>query len=160
MKQVIEIYGKFLLEAVSVAALVLFLLTGIHDSEGNRGIFQMIGAELPVGSFADENYIDSEIYGQESRKKMPVIRFETEDIIKKGKQKLSDYIIAEDYAANRLAIRILCIKDPEQMDITGDYKGDTTEILFPEAGIYTVTVEAKDDANRKSVNVIKIPVNE
>lgn len=91
---------------------------------------------------------------------MPVIRFEAEDIIKKGKQKLSDYIIAEDYAANRLAIRILCIKDPEQMDITGDYKGDTTEILFPEAGIYTVTVEAKDDANRKSVNVIKIPVNE
>ena len=52
MKQVIEIYGKFLLEAVSVAALVLFLLTGIHDSEGNRGIFQMIGAKLPTGSSA------------------------------------------------------------------------------------------------------------
>ena len=160
MKQVIEIYGKFLLEVVSMAALVLLLLTGISDSEGNRGLFQMVGAKLPVGSFADENYPDLKIYEQESSKQQPTVYFRSATMIKKGKRKLSDYIIAEDYAANQLPIRILCVKNPEETEITGECDNDTTEILFAESGIYTVTVAAKDDGNRKTIKVVKIPVND
>lgn len=160
MKQVIEIYGKFLLEAAGVAALVLLLFIGIHDAEGNRGIFRMIGAKLPVGNIVVENYLDAEIYKSESEKQPPEIRFQPETMIKKGIQTLSDYLIAEDYDAKLLPIKILCVINPEGTDITGDCNSDTTEILFPEPGIYSVTLAAKDDGNRKTVKVVKIPVND
>ena len=155
MKQVIEVYGKFLLEAVGVAALALLLLVGIRDTEGNRGIFQMVGAKLPV-----ESYFDAEIYKSESEKQPPTIRLQLETMIKTGTQKISDYLIAEDYDANLLPIKILCVINPEGTDITGDCNSDTTEILFPEPGIYTVTLAAKDDGNRKTIKVVKIPVND
>ncbi len=160
MKQVIEVYGKFLLEAVGVAALALLLLVGIRDTEGNRGIFQMVGAKLPVESIVVEDYFDAEIYKSESEKQPPTIHLQLETMIKTGTQKISDYLIAEDYDANLLPIKILSVINPEGTDITGDCNPDTTEILFAKPGIYTVTVAAKDDGNRKTIKVVKIPVND
>lgn len=160
MKQVIEVYGKFLLEAVGVAALALLLLVGIRDTEGNRGIFQMVGAKLPVESIVVEDYFDAEIYKSESEKQPPTIRLQLETMIKTGTQKISDYLIAEDYDANLLPIKILSVINPEGTDITGDCNPDTAEILFAKPGIYTVTVAAKDDGNRKTIKVVKIPVND
>ncbi len=160
MKQVIEVYGKFLLEAAGVAALALLLLVGIRDTEGNRGIFRMVGAKLPVESTVVEDYLDAEIYKSESAKQPPAIRLQLEAMIETGTQKISDYLIAEDYDANLLPIKILSVINPEGTDITGDCNPDTTEILFAKPGIYTVTVEAKDDGNRKTIKVVKIPVND
>ena len=160
MKQLFDIYGKFLLEAAIVVTLILLLFAGISDENGNRGMLKMIGAKIPVNSVDYSSYTDYDSYQTESTKEAPVIHLQLQTMIKKGSCKLSDCILAEDYAANPLSIKVISVKAPDDMDITGNCNLETTEIVFEQPGVYTVTVSAKDDANRKRVKVIKIPVNE
>lgn len=160
MKQIFDVYGRFLLEAAVVVTLIVLLFTGISDENGNRGIFRMIGAKLPVNSVDYSGYADYDTYHVESIKDAPVIHFQIGEMIKKGNYKLSDCIVAEDYAANSLPIKIISVKAPDDTDVTGECDLDTTEIVFHESGVYTVTVSAKDDVNHKRIKVIKVPVNE
>lgn len=160
MKQIFDVYGRFLLEAAVVVTLIVLLFAGISDENGNRGVLRMIGAKLPVNSVDYNGYADYNVYEAESTKDAPVIRLQLGTMIKKGNCKLSDCIVAEDYAANTLPITIISVKAPDDTDVTGDCNLDTTDIVFHNAGVYTVTVSAKDDVNHKRVKVIKIPVNE
>ena len=58
MKQLFDIYGKFLLEAAIVVTLILLLFAGISDEKGNRGMLKMIGAKIPVNSVDYSSYTD------------------------------------------------------------------------------------------------------
>lgn len=160
MKQVFDIYGKFLLEAAVVVTLIVLLFVGISDGNGNRGIPRMIGAKIPLSSIDYGGYTDYNSYQSESSKEAPDIHFQFQEMLEKGSCKLSDYILAEDYAANPVQIKIVSIIAPDGTDVTENCNLDTTEIVFEESGIYTVTVSAKDNANRKRVKTLNIPVNE
>ena len=120
----------------------------------------MIGAKLPIDSVDYEGYTDYNSYQTESTRQAPEIYFQSGSLIRTGNNKLSDCIMAKDYAANMLQIKVISIKNPDDTDITSQCNQDTTEIMLNDPGVYTVTVSAKDDANRKSIKVIKFPVNE
>lgn len=157
MQRIISTYGKFLLSAVVVLALIVLLFSGITDGEGNRGIFQIVGAHLDTGQAGiqeDEAYKALEI---ENVKAAPQIFLEGGTGFSVGNIVLTDYVKAVDYAGRSLPVTIIRIENPAGQDITAALS-DTGEIFFSESGIYLVEVSAKDDGYKKTMAWMKLPV--
>lgn len=68
MKQVIETYGRFVLEAVVVSFLFILLFTQITDKDGNKGVLKIIGAGLETGGVDYGSYTDFDVYQAENAK--------------------------------------------------------------------------------------------
>lgn len=158
MQKIISIYGKFLLGAVVVMALVWLLFAAIADGEGNRGIFQIVGAHLDTGQGGIKEDGAFKVLETENVKMAPKIFLEGGTGISAGNRVLTDYVKAVDYAGRRLTVSILRVEDPSGLDITATLS-DTGEIALSESGIYIVEVSARDDGNKKTTARIKLPVN-
>lgn len=159
MKQVVTAYGRFLLEGMVFVLLVTMVFTGIEDNEGNKGVLAMIGSQLELENTDYHAYTDfRETYQTESKKAAPVIIYSGRHL-KIGKSKLTDYISAVDYAGNEIHITIKEIKDSNGLELIDSYNIATSEMIFKESGIYTVTVCATDDICQSSECRIQIPVN-
>lgn len=160
MQEVIEHYGKFILDAMVLLLLMMLIFLEIEDESGNKGILAIIGAQINNESVNYSLYTDfKETYKKESERTAPSISCEGVSL-KVGEYKLSDYIKAEDYSGQSLAVKLVSITNPDGEDVMDIYRPDTTEIFFSQAGIYTIRVSARDDGNRVTEASFEILVNE
>lgn len=156
MEQVIRIYGKFLLEAAVVAALILLLFAGITDGQGNRGILHMAGAVLKEEESLSER-IDMACYRDECVRSAPVITYTVEGMLCIGEYPIDGLFAARDDRGTVLSLRVRSICSPHGGK--QEYTSELEQIRFDERGIYTVCVSATDAWNRTCVCEFRIPVN-
>lgn len=159
MKQVVETYGKALLEAAVVILLMVLLFAGIEDGQGNRGIFRIIGNRIQTEHTDDRDYTDFNIYRAESIKAAPSIRYQASELLHTGINNMSACIQAVDYEGRELPFEVRNIFSPDGEDITAAYNLGTMDVYFPEAGIYVVKVAAGDDIKKEFVCTVRLPVN-
>lgn len=159
MEQIIRAYGKFLLDAAVVSLLLGILLANITDAAGNRGIFHIAGAYLTAADMDARAPEDFAVFREEGKKGAPVISYQETGMLHTGRHVVSEYIKAIDHNGQELPIRLLevCDAGGNALDACNM---ETTETVFPQAGIYTVKVLAVDAGNRRSVSRIRLPVNE
>lgn len=159
MKLVIEQYGKFILEAIVIIALMSIIFSSLTDNEGNKGIFAVTGAQIKIDGVDYSAYTDFRgVYKMESEKEKPKISFESGRLTI-GTYALSNYIKAVDYAGNTLRLKVISIKAPDGREIVESYNQNTTEVSLLQAGVYTVTLLAVDDGNNTTKTIIQIPIN-
>lgn len=163
MKQILEAYGKFLLDGVTVTLLFLLVFLKITGTNGNRGVLKMVGASLQAESEKEESlgqrYSDFMVYQAEGKKAKPVITFKGDGALTAGSHDVSDFIKAVDDAGIELPVKIIEIIGPAGKELNREEILDQQEIRFPEPGIYTMRVTAVDAANRKTISEIRLPVN-
>lgn len=157
MERILNTYGKFLLSAGAVLALVFLLFAGVTDGEGNRGIFQITGARLDTGRELIQQEEAFGVLEAENGKAPPRIFLESGAAFSVGQVVLTDIIKAEDYDGRKLPVAILRVESPSHRDITA-LLSDSGEITLDESGIYVVEVSGTDDGNRKTTVQIKLPV--
>lgn len=159
MKQIMTMYGKFLLEGTVLVLLMTMIFISIEDEEGNKGVFEIVGAKLEIESASHSRYSDfSGTYQAESRKATPKIAY-IGGYLQTGICSLSDYIKATDYAGRELPVKITSIRSPQGTEVLDTYDPDTAEINLEQSGIYIVTISVFDDGNRVSNGKVRIPVN-
>lgn len=159
MEKVIRQYGKFLLAVAIIVVLTGTLFFGITDAAGNRGILKMLGAQLKGEEHAQKPHQEFQNLEEELHVPPPDITCSYEGEIKTGTIQLSEYIRAIDSGGTLLPFQILCIKDPEEREITGHYQKETGILSVETAGIYLLEISATDAGNRKSIVQITLPVN-
>lgn len=157
MQRIMSVYGKFLLSAVVVLALLFILFAGMTDEEGNRGVFQMAGARLDTEQERIQQDGAFGVLETENGKAAPGIFLEGRTGFSVGSVVLTDYIKAEAYDGRNLPVQILRVENPSGQDITASLAA-SGEIIFAESGIYVVEVSSTDDGNRKTTAQIKLPV--
>lgn len=159
MRQIIEAYGKFLLDALVVVLLMGFLFATVTDDAGNRGIFQIIGANLETGGNDYSSYTDFDVYEAESKKSAPAITYDASVLAGTGRNRLDSFIRASDDTGKELPFYVTSIQSPGHEELIASYQPDTSEIEFLEPGIYTVELWAVDALYKKTAGRIRIPVN-
>lgn len=159
MEQIIQTYGKVFLSAVSVTLLAVLLLTTISDEAGNRGIFRILGgyleSEMKV-SEKPEEFQTMEIENQKSAPEISIIQSGTFSV---GTIKCTEFLKAADYQGKELPVKLLKLENPAGEEMEGQSQWENGRMEVREPGIYTLTVQAMDEDNRKTVSVIRIPVN-
>lgn len=159
MPEIIREYGEYVLEIFVLIWLVGLLTVTISDDDGNRGIFRVFGAKVPIENENYHVYTDFRgTYQEECKKSEPKISF-WGSCTKIGIYKLDDCMEAVDYSGRKLQFKVESIKGTdgrERMDI---YNSETTEINFAESGIYILVISATDDSNRTVRCTLQIPVN-
>ncbi|MBR5566165.1 MAG: hypothetical protein IKW08_08400 [Roseburia sp.] len=159
MEQIGSLYGKFILEGIVVVCLAGFLFCNISDTDGNAGMLEMIGSNLPKIDEKYDSYTDfKEVYKEESNKDAPKI-FLIAGAVDIGKIKLSQIIKAVDYSGSEIKLEVMSIKNMQNEELIENYNLETMEIDLTNAGVYSVLVKATDDGNRTTECQIKIPVN-
>lgn len=163
MKQILEAYGEFLLDGVTVTLLFLLVFLKMTDTNGNQGILKMVGATLQTESEKEESlgqrYSDFRVYQTEGKKAKPVITFKGEGALTAGSHDVSDFIKAVDDAGHELPVKIIEIIGPAGTDLDKEELLEQKKIRFPGPGTYTMRVTAVDAANRKTISEIRLPVN-
>lgn len=159
MEQIGSLYGKFILEGIVVVCLAGFLFWNISDTDGNAGMLEIIGSNLPKIDEKYDSYTDfKEVYKEESNKDAPKI-FLIAGAVDIGKIKLSQIIKAVDYSGREIKLVVMSIKNMQNEELIENYNLETMEIDLTNAGVYSVLVKATDDGNRTTECQIKIPVN-
>ena len=158
MKIIVKHFGAGLLAAAIGALLAFLLFRGIHDNEGNAGIFNMAGARMDTAGIDYHVYQDFDGYKMEAEKTGPVITPAFPVFTVGSTVTLSDYVEAVDYAGNRLAVRAAGIMAPDGTAVAAGLPGDT-DITLDQIGSYTVSLYAVDDGNRKTSCSIQLLVN-
>ena len=157
MERVIQAYGKFLLEAVTVVFLWVLLFTKVTDDQGNRGVFHIIGSCLEQEEPGTDR-TDFESFQSESQKSKPVMTYLNTGILHVGSYELNGLIKAEDYAGEELVLKVKSICDPSGEEQIAEYPDDISKLYLSDCGIYTLTVAATDSWNRTSICRFRIPV--
>jgi len=149
MKVVIKVYGKFMLETVTMIAITLLCL--------QQGNLKWMGNRMPTEEKFYHNYSDFQnVYREESQKKEPEIVY-INGSIATGEYLVSELVEAYDYDNRSLNVTVHGILNPQnQEEVCYDEKN---RIMFATPGIYTIKVSAVDDGNRRSTCKIRIPVN-
>lgn len=159
MKQIIQVYGEFLLEGIVIVFLITLVFCGIKDDAGNIGVFAILGEGIELERIEHLAYRDFvETYKAECEKSAPLITFLGLHL-QTGLVKLSDYITAQDYAGNSIPMIVKSIKNAVGTEFIDSYNVTSTEINFVQAGIYTILIEAMDESYRTTTCTIQIPVN-
>lgn len=159
MEQIIQTYGKVFLSAVSVTLLAVLLLTTISDEAGNRGIFRILGGYLEAEMKVSAKPEEFQTMETENQKSAPEISMVQSGMFSVGTIKCTEFLKAVDYQGKELPVKLLKLENPagEEMEEQSQWENGRMEIKEP--GIYTLTVQAMDEDNRKTVSVIRIPVN-
>lgn len=158
MEQIGRAYGRFLLEAVVFALLIVLLFGGIADEAGNRGIFRMIGGYLQedTRSVLGEDF---QMYQLEGQKNAPMIDYVDCGIRYVGKYSIESIVQAKDYTGQYIPVKVRSFCNPRGIEQIGAYMGEVTQIQFAERGIYVLEVSATDAWNRMSTYRIRIPIH-
>lgn len=158
MEHIFECYGGLLLDACAMAMLLL-LVFGLSDPEGNRGVLNMIGAQLPAAGSWDSHSIDFQEFRKECEREAPAILYMKHGPVSTGRWMVSELIKAYDASGKEIPVRIQEVRGPDGVEVTESCDGETTELDFMHAGIYSFIVSASDARRKKSVCEIRIPVN-
>lgn len=159
MKQILESYGLFLLDAVFLVLLLALLTGGIRDAEGNRGIFAMIGAKLAAAETENEEYREFDVYQNEAARAAPVIVYQNTGTVYTGTFRVSDPIKALGADGEELSVCLLSVCAPGAGEVFTPVPWGTEEVTFHSPGIYRLKVTAVDARRKRTTSVIAIPVN-
>lgn len=157
MEQIVKAYGKFLLEAVTVAVLLGMLFAGMTDEQGNVGIFRMMGAYLSKEE--QKTWDDYTIIAEESERSLPWIFYRKSELFCRESYSLSELFGASDCEGKELPVKVRAIYNPLGILDNHFYDKEMGQIIFDEPGIYTLQVSATDEWNHVSVYQVHIPVN-
>ncbi len=160
MKQVIESYGMFLLDAVLIGLLFLLLSVGIKDDEGNRGVFSVIGAGLEAAETENKVYREFDVFLNEAGREAPTIIYQNTGIVYTGVFVVSDQIKARDADGVKLPVRLLAVSTPGTDGMFSPVPSETEEVEFINPGIYRLKVTAVDARRKRTTVIIPVPVNE
>lgn len=158
MKEILDAYGEFFLEGLVIGLLFINIVFGIRDAEGNQGAFHLMGNKVSINNIRHTGYMDfKSTYSDECNKSMPQLQFIGLHF-GVGNNKLSDYLVAYDYAGRRLPIVVKRIIDKEGVEVSDIYNRDSDEIFFQKVGIYIMEAEIRDSENRIVRYKIHLPV--
>lgn len=158
MKEIIDAYGEFFLEVIVIGLLFVNVFCGIEDKCGDKGILRVVGKNIPIEKVNHMEFWDfNKTYRDESKKSMPQIYF-VGTHLKTGSNKLSDFLVAYDYAGRELPITLQQVTDMVGTEIVDIYDEGASEIYFSSAGIYIVEAETRDNENRVYRCKIQLPV--
>lgn len=158
MKIITEQYGKMLLDLLVVASLMLLLFSQVTDDKGNRGIFQIMGAQLPAETEQDFSH-EFDVYAKESQKPAPVIAASYGGTLVVGEYPLEELVSAVDWEGTALEVQLMSVSFAAGSGEAVEHECNTKSMLFEEAGIYTLRVMAVDAGMRRTVSLIRVPVN-
>lgn len=156
MKEIIEQYGKMLIESLILGMLLLLIFAGVEDEDGNKGVLQIIGAGIHEVPNDYTSYTDFDTYEADSYKSAPEIEYSGGNFLI-GELNLCDYITATGYAGNEVPIKIISVVDRTGRELPVI---DEQRVYFNTAGVYVVTIKAVDNTKKETISTIKIPVNE
>lgn len=156
MKQIVNAYGKMFLVAIVTVAVFALILWNVEDDQGNKGIFAIIGAQLPAGEERSGDEYD--VYSVEAAKDAPTIMFWLPEKFSVGTYELNTFIGAYDCDGNTIDYVLSGVTSPNGTEWTETES--MTEINFMTAGVYEIEVTATDSNNRTSIRKILVPVNE
>lgn len=155
MEKIIREYGGFLLSGFALIALIFMIFFGIRDDAGNQGALNMIGARIRTESTDYISYTDFDSLVADAGSEKPVIDYIGNNDLHTGHLVLSDYIQATSSTGDALPIKVLAVVDPIGVELSCD---ENSGVNCTTPGIYTVTVSAVDGINKKTVNIIRIPI--
>lgn len=156
MKEIIEQYGKMLIESLILGMLLLLIFAGVEDEDGNKGVLQIIGAGIHEVPNDYTSYTDFDTYEADSYKSAPEIEYSGGNFLI-GELNLCDYITATGYAGNEVPIKIISVVEQSGRELPVI---DEQRVYFNTAGVYVVTIKAVDNTKKETISTIKIPVNE
>lgn len=157
MEQIVKTYGKTILEASALILLVVILFTQVKDDKGNRGILQIIGANIVSLDNNYREYTDFEVFETDATRAKPVITYEGSNDIHVGDIFCIDDIQAVSSFGTSLPVKVIRITNQDGVEIAFD---ENVPMVFDVEGIYTVTVSVVDEIKKETVNEIKILVNQ
>lgn len=155
LKQIVKAYGKMFLAIIVVVAVFSLVLWNVEDDKGNKGIFTIIGAQIPTGEGRSGEEYDT--YSIEAAKDAPTISFAMPEKFTMGTYELNTLISAYDCDGNAVRCVLSGVTSPNGTVWT-ETEG-MTEIIFTAPGVYELEVTAMDSNNRTSVRRIRVPVN-
>ena len=158
MKEIIRQYGGFFVEAIVLVSLCFFLFINITDNNGNKGVFAIIGSNIPTVNVDYGTYSDFASFKSEAAKTAPDIEYKRTDQMYTISNLLSDYIGTTTYSGNAAHIKVLSLNDENGNDCLEAYNETDGTITFSNPGIYVIRIKATDDINKKSIVDIEIPV--
>lgn len=150
MHEVIKVYGKTILQAVVLAGLVWLIFKGVTDEGGNKGIVEIVSAQMDQQS---ENPADFETFCEESQKLPPYFETVVTGYLGIGTYQMTDIIKAWDYAGNELQVQLMKVVSPD-----GTILENKLDFQMP--GVYELNVMTEDHDNRVRYALVNIPVNE
>lgn len=160
MEEIINTYGKALLDLLLIGVLAAFLFSTVTDGKGNQGVLHIIGANLQTGETDYNKYTDFTVYAKESARAVPAIIYDASATMKVGINVITDSIKAVNYAGIEIPVKVLSIRNPYDVELADTYNSDTAEIELSQPGIYIMELSAVDDVNKKTICRIRIPVNQ
>ncbi len=150
-------YGKALLEFVVLVLFLLLFMTGIQDTDGNVGVFDMMGASLPKEQTAPGSSFTGCV--EESTRRFPQIFYKKEGMLQTESYEVTELLEAVDCEGNALPLQIRQVWNPWGISEPDAYCADTGQLCFKTPGIYTLQIAATDAWNHTSVCKVSIPVN-
>lgn len=150
MHEVIKVYGKTILQAVILAGLVWLIFKGVTDEGGNKGIVEIVSAQMDQET---EKPADFEIFCEESQKLSPYFETVVTGYLGIGTYQMADIIKAWDYAGNELQVQLMKVVSPD-----GTILENKLDFQMP--GVYELNVMTEDHDNRVRYALVNIPVNE
>lgn len=148
MREIMREFSGIALAAISFF-LCMLVLSNIHMSDGTTGVFNIIGKaaqteDIKAGHGQDAGAMN--VFGKRAK---PVIVCE-KNIHEKEPADLKSCFKVTDCEGNVVSDdskKILAIKDRSGNDMMSYYNSSTGEVIFPNRGIYTVTIRVCDSSN-------------
>lgn len=159
MKHITEELGKTLLDLLVAGLLITYLFVTIEDDAGNRGVLQIMGANIQEAGTDYGSYCDFDVYEAEAEKDAPVLSRRASVPVSPGIYRITEDIRAVDYGGQEIPVKLVRAWGIHGEELTVQYQTDTAGVEFSQPGIYTVLVYAVDDMHKKTVCRVKIPVN-
>lgn len=157
MKEIIHQFAGVLVTILVSAALVV-TLHRINDTMGERGGGSVFKAQLLSQEKKTEG-LDAAASKRYAERKKPTIYYDTTKKLYAGKTyTLGDYFFAEDAEGKSVPVKILRIKE-ESGKLYFDGTSGEKEVFFQNAGVYIVTVKAKDTEQVSRIHDIAIAVD-
>lgn len=117
MKEIIRQYGGFFVEAIVLVSLCFFLFINITDNNGNKGVFAIIGSNIPTVNVDYGTYSDFTSFKSEAAKTAPDIEYKRTDQMYTISNLLSDYIGTTTYSGNAAHIKVLSLMMRMEMTV-------------------------------------------
>ena len=153
--------------AVAAFAISCFLFLFNFEIGDRKGIFEVLGGEIK-----DRNEVVETSYSEGATgsfkafaaRTKPTLSFNTQGAdgrIRAGAElHLKSYFTGTDCDGKEVEqLSFLNIEDSTGNSLIDSYNEETDTFSFPNAGIYTITCQIKDDENLESTVKLEIPVD-
>lgn len=158
MKALFEEYSGVVISIFCVISVLGILFFGITDKNGNRGIYNILGAEVNNSSSteAPDNGSYNAMDGYANKTK-PTVEQRKTRIVAGTVYNITDLFKVTDSKGDDATISkitSITLNDVSgDVDKTSSYASDTKSITFPGKGTYTIVMKIKDRQTGKRTTI-------